>query len=352
MHRRMLFMAKFLLGFWIVITAGFLVLLLSNAPSVPVNAPFASVSINAGENALIYLPNPSFNCTETEQEFQCKIEIQNQLLDLAWDKGNDYLYDLTNCRAQYDGQSVDCQATGQEYAPITAYTFEISGLALSPQELQAVRQEYRGINILMQSEFRLFWIVTGISLIGGIGSAFLTWFYPGPFSKAFASFATGLGMYFPTLLLLISIPSDVVTSYELIHEAWNWVTHIAPIALGIGTTIATALLVWRSLHHSTKILVSLISGMGMFSLYWSFLYIGFSLGLESFFSLGLESFVEASWWLPPTIATILAVVAITWPWLRNNQPIKRFISVANGFGISGISASLFLYLLFELGYID
>ncbi|MEL6321233.1 MAG: hypothetical protein AAFQ57_11365 [Cyanobacteria bacterium J06626_14] len=344
MRRTILFLSRLLLGCWIVIVVAFLAILLSNAPNVPTNAPFASLAINLGESSKIYLPNPIFTCAETDQAFQCQTELQSRTLNLTWQKGGDYLYDLSNCRAQYDNRSIGCQETGMNYAPILAEMYEIEGLELSSQELQAIQHDYKSINVLRQlGEDRLFQISSILSLGTGLAAAFLAWLYPGRSIKAFASLAHGFGMYALVSFFLNRMSYSTGLAYGLTPETMDLLNQGVAIAAGLTTTLATALLVWRRLNHATKILVSLISSVGMFSLCW--------LSLNMIFALSFNV-AETLWWLFTAISTIFALAVAIWPWLHKKQPIKRLLSLGSGFGAIAMSMALFTFLLLGLGYAD
>jgi hypothetical protein len=193
MRRTTLFLSRFTIGLWAILIIGFVSLLMFNAPSVPIRTPFASVSIQPNSGSIVYLPNQIFTCTETKEQFQCQTKIQARLLDISLTKGRDYKYFLSNCRALYDGRSVGCREVGQTYAPILSKLYKITDLGLSSQQLQALKQEYWGINMLMPlSERHLMSICTELSLVTGIIAAFLVWFHPGNFSQGFISFACGI----------------------------------------------------------------------------------------------------------------------------------------------------------------
>jgi Flp pilus assembly protein protease CpaA len=103
-------------------------------------------------------------------------------------------------------------------------------------------------------ELRLMWLIAGISIFTGIGVAFLTWFYPANFSKAFTSLACGFGMYQLVWMGLGRVPYDSVTPYGLISTTWDWIVNGGAIFAGIGTFVALALLLWRKINRLTKIL--------------------------------------------------------------------------------------------------
>ena len=354
MHRALIFLSRFILGVWVVIAIGFLSLLLLNAPNVPINTPFASASINAGDSSAIYLPNRIFTCSETAQQFQCQTELQSQTLGLVFEKRGDDPYNLGSCRAQYDGRSVGCQKIGQTYAPVLSNQYEVTNLELSSQELQAIQHRYQGINTLMKlGEVRLFRISAGLSLAAGISAFFFTWLQPSVFSKAFVSIASGFGSYHLVWQLLGSVSFDVVTPYGLTPDTWGWVVDGGAIAAGVGTAIATAVLLWQNLNGVTKVLISLISSVGILCLFLLSFYIIFGFGLGSITTF-LSQYIGTSGWLFITlgISIILAGAAAIWLWSHTSQSIKRFLSLGNGFGASAITMYFFVYLLLGLGYAD
>lgn len=356
MSRAVLFLSRFLISLWVVLVVAFLSLLLLNAPSVPNTTPFAGVSIKTKNSPAIHLPNRIFTCTETGQQFQCQATIQDRLLDLSLTKGS-YEYDFSNCRALYNGRSVGCREVGQTYAPIISEIYEITDLGLRPQQLRAVEQEHWGINIIMQlGELRLHWISTGLSLAAGISAAFLAYLHPGKFSKAFTSFACGFGMSQLVWSFLGRVAFDVVTPYGLPPDTWVWVVNGTAIAAGIGTTLATALLLWRRFNRFTRILISIISSVGVFglcmiALLWVLSY------LPSFFGLTetLLPFLQDGsvlMWISVAISSIFAIAAAILLWLHTNQSIKRFLCLGSGVGAVALASNLFLHLLLGLGYAD
>lgn len=169
MRQTRLFLSRFLLGLWIVLFGTFLFLLVFESREGGVSMPMAGVSIIARPAAAIALPNRIFTCLETEQQFQCQATIQGRplRLNLVPDKPNNP--DLYDCQAQYDGRSVGCKGKGLDYAPMLSESFEIRDLGLSPQQLQAVRQKYWGLRMLLAlREHRLLQISGGLSIAGGV----------------------------------------------------------------------------------------------------------------------------------------------------------------------------------------
>lgn len=350
MRRAVLFLSRFVLGIWIVLVIAFLSLLLSNAPSVPDTAPFASVSIKTKASSIIYLPNRIFTCTETEQQFQCQTTIQNLLLDLSLTKTSNYKYSFSNCRAFYNEQSIGCREIGQTYAPILSGSYEITDLGLSPPQLQEVKQKYWGINTLMQlGEIGLMRIGTGLSLAAGISAAFLAWFHPGKFSKAFASVACGFGMYHLVWGLLSHVRYNVVIPYRFTPQTWDWVVHGAAIVAGVGTILVSVFLLWRRFNRFIRILLSIISSMGFgifccLSILFTF----------TFFDL-TATFLQNEYmlrWFPIAISSIFAIVAAILLGLHTNQSIKKFLCLSSGIGAVALANYLFVFVLLDLGYVD
>jgi hypothetical protein len=206
MHRASVFFtARFVVGFWLALIIALLSLLIFNAPSVPNLAPFESVSIKA-HNSRIYLPNRSFTCTETEQQFLCQTKIQNRPLDLSFTKGTDYKYNLSNCRVLYNGQPANCQRWRENYAPILAFSFEMTGLNLNSQQLQQIKQKNWAINIFMPlGETGLMRMGRWLSVAAGISIAFLTSLHPklrrAQLTKLLLCLGSGLGTTLLTMLL-------------------------------------------------------------------------------------------------------------------------------------------------------
>lgn len=353
MRRAVLFLSRFLLSLWIVLVGAFLLLLLPNAPSVP-NTPFARVSIRTEHNSTISLPNRIFTCTETAQQFQCQAELQNRWLDLTLTKGKDYKYNFSSCRALYGRQAVGCQDKGLTYAPILSQMYEITNLGLSPQQLQAVQQQYWGMNALVQlGELRLLSISAGLSLAAGMSAAFFTWLHPGNLSKGFASLACGCGMYQLVGGVLGRVPYDVVTPYGVTPDTWNWVVNRGALAVGILTMLATALLLWRRLNRLSKLLISISTSAGIFSLCWWSVTWNFNY-LLAFFGLA-DTFSQHGYllmWLTTAISVLLAIAAAILLWLHTNQSIKRFLCLGCGFGAISLATNLLLSMLLGLGYVD
>ena len=346
MRRAVLFLSRFILGLWIVIVGAFLFLLLSNSPFLP-DVPFDSISINAKPIATVHLPNRIFTCTETEQQFQCQAEIQARSLDLSWEKGNEYQYQLINCRAWYGGQSVGCEVRGTILAMGLSDSYEVTDLGLSPQQLQAVQQEYQVINTLVElGEPPLLLVGTGLSLVAGISVACLAWLRPGVLSKGFASFACGWGMYLLVWGFLGSVSYDVVTPYGFTDDTWDLFIDGGAIAAGIVTTLIIALLLWRRFNLFTKILASISSGIAVFTLCESVIALNFS-HLSNFFNLlGTWSQQGLLIW---AVSAVFAIAAAILLWLHT---IKKYLCLVSGFGATALVSYYSLYILLWLGYVD
>ncbi|WP_414621220.1 hypothetical protein [Calothrix sp. CCY 0018] len=352
MRRSPLFLSRFILSLWIVLVSAFLFLLLSNAPGA-VDTPFASISIKA-ESSIIHLPNRIFACTEAKQQFQCQAKIQARSLDLIWEKGRDYKYNLSNCRASYNGQSVGCQEKGINLAPKLSPIYEITNLGLSSQQYQAIRQKYWGINALMKlGESQLVLIGARLSLAAGVSAAFFTWLHPGALSKGFASIACGFGIYHLVWGFLGGVRFDVVTPYGFTPDTWIQVVNGTAIFAAILTIITTALLLWQRVNRLSKILFIIISSVGVFNLCLLSVSINFGT-LSDFFGLA-ETFSQqryALMWLVKAISVILAIAAAILLWLHTSQSIKKFLCLVSGFGTVAFAYHFSLFILLLLGYAD
>ena len=347
-----LFLSRFLLGLWIVFISAFLSLLLSNAPSVPDYTPFAGVSINVGENSKIHLPNRIFECTQTDREFQCQTKIQDRLLDISFIKGNINKYNLTNCRASYDGRTIGCQERGSNHAPLFSKIYRITNLGLSSQQLQALKQKYWGMNFLVElGENRLLSISSILFVMGGAVIGFFCWFHPSLVSKIFASFVCGFGVYHLVWYFFASMPYEVVRSYGFTIDIWGWFINGTAIAAGLAIMFNTTLLLWGIFNRLTQIPMGIASGVGIFNICWLsvngiLIYALDRIGVVSTQSLGLTLFA------PAITATIFAVATAILLWSHTDESIKSFLVISNGFGIAGIGTHGLVFLILCLGYVD
>ncbi|KST63914.1 hypothetical protein BC008_40590 [Mastigocoleus testarum BC008] len=347
-----LFLSRFLLGLWIVFISAFLSLLLSNAPSVPDYTPFAGVSINVGENSKIHLPNRIFECTQADREFKCQTKIQDRLLDISFIQGNINKYDLTNCRASYDGQIIGCQERGSNHAPLLSKIYEITNLGLSSQQLQALKQKYWGMNFLVElGENRLLSLGNILFVVGGGIVGFFSWFHPSPVNKIFASFVCGFGVYHLVWHFFARIPYEIVIPYGFAADTWGWFIDGTAIAAGLAIMFNTTLLLWGIFNRLTQIPMGIASGVGIFNICWLSIngiltYALDRIGVVSTQSLGLTLFAIA------IMATIFAIATAILLWSRTDESIKSFLVISNGFGVTGLGTYGLVLLLLYLGYVD
>ena len=359
MRRTRLFLSRFAIALWIVLTVAFLMLLMSNAPSVPENAPFASLSIRE-QSSVAYLPNRIFRCVSENKQFECQAEIQNHLLKVDLNHSNQSGFDdyhFSSCSAFYDGKSIDCENRGSTYAPVIAQIYEVKNLGLNSSELQALQQQYWGMNLLSQlGEARIFWISTSLSVAAGLIAASFAWQCPNKLTKTFASLFCGFGTYQIVGGFLGSVPFDVVTPYGIVPDTWVLLVRAISLVSGTVIAIATLSLLVRRTNRALTALLGLGSGLGVFGLCrqvlnWSVREI---LGFISL-NFGLETST-----IPPTIlqtliiavALALAIAATVLLWLRTNRSIKAFMLLSSGFGTVAIVSNFFLLLLLGLGYAD
>lgn len=359
MRRTGLFLSRFAIALWTVLTIAFLMLLMSNAPSVPQNAPFASLSIRE-ESSIAYLPNRIFRCVSENKQFECQAEIQNRLLQVNLSHSSQdgfHDYHFSDCNAFYDGKSIGCETKGSTYAPVVAQIYEVNNLGLNASDLRSLQQQYWGMNLLSQlGEIRLFWISTGLAVTAGLIAASFAWQCPNKFTKTFASLCCGFGTYQVVRGFLGRVPFDVVTPYGIVPDTWSLLVKVISIVSGIVIAIATLSLLARRTNRVLTALLGIGSGFGVFGLCrqvlgWNVREI---LGFISF-NFGLETST-----IPPTIlqtliiaaAIALAMVAATLLWLRTHRSIKAFMLLSSSFGAMAIVSNFFLLLLLNLGYAD
>ena len=275
------FLSRSLISLWAVLITASLSLLLFNAPNVPHYTPFEGINILAKDNSAVYLPNRIFDCAETSQQFHCQAIIQDRLLDLLFTKG-DYQYDLSNCRAQFDGQSVSCEETGINYAPILSERYTLTEIELNAQQIRDIRKQYWGINALMAlSEPGLLLIGMQLSALTGISAAFFTWFHPGLSSRIFSALALGFAVSY---FVVWNVVGGMVPAHGFTPEAWEFVVNGVVIASGVGTAIF--ILLWLrplanqvNLNRAARTFLCVGNGLGGVVLFsWLSLYILLSLG--------------------------------------------------------------------------
>jgi hypothetical protein len=178
---------------WIVLLGSFLFLITVESRGGGIDMPIAGVSIRIESGELIPLPNRIFTCTTVDQQTRCQGDLQDRPLSLVLTPDQKINSDLSDCQALYNGQSISCQNTGSfEYAPMLSESFEVSGLGLTDQQLQAVRQKYWGISTLFawgeDGLLRIWWALT---LSTSAVAAYLGWFYARRLGKGAMSPAWG-----------------------------------------------------------------------------------------------------------------------------------------------------------------
>lgn len=359
MRRTGLFLSRFAIALWTVLTIAFLVLLMSNAPSVPQNAPFASLSIRE-ESSIVYLPNHIFRCLSENKQFECQAEIQNRLLKVNLSHSSQdgfHDYHFSSCNAFYDGKSIGCENRGSTYAPVMAQIYEVNNLGLNSSQLRSLQQQYWGMNVVSQlGEARLFWISTGLSITAGLIAASFAWQCPNKLTKTFASLCCGFGTYQIVRGFLGRVPFDVVTPYGIVPDTWVLLVKVIAIVSGIVIAIATLSLLARRTNRVLTALLGLGSGLGVFGLCrqvlgWSvreilgFISLNFGLETSTISPTILQTLIIA-------VALVLAIAAATLLWLRTHRSIKAFMLLSSSFGAVAIVSNFFLLLLLGLGYAD
>ena len=203
-------------------------------------------------------------------------------------------------------------------------------------------------SIMGLGESRLLLISSGLSLTAGISAAFFAWLHPGALSKTFASIGCGFGISHLVWGFLGSVRFDVVTPYGFTSDSWGWAVNGIAIATGIVTIITTALLLWGRVNRLTKILLIIISSVGVFNLCSLSLSINFGT-LSNFFGL---AFSEHLYLLMSVVTAIAAIAAAILLWLHTNQSIKKFLCLVSGFGAVALVSYFSLFVLLSLGYAD
>ncbi len=252
MRRVGLFSSRFALGLWAALVCAFVFLLLFNAPTAP-SAPFSSMAIASGADTA-YLPTQIFDCTETDQQFQCQADIQNRSLVLTWEKGGAPQDSTTirpypmDCKAAYDGKAVGCSNTGMSSVIGNPEQYEVTALGLSARQFQAVQRRYWGVNALERSgEPRLLKIGYGLALLGSVSAACFAWFQPGLLSNLFVGLSCGFGTYLLTWNRLLS-PAEAIAASAVVM-------------------LLVALMLQRRNHRLPKAIASLVSGIGTAALF-------------------------------------------------------------------------------------
>ena len=261
MRRTQLFVSRGLLGLWIALFGALLFLLVFEARGGGIDVPFAGVAIKADPTTIVHLPNRIFTCTETEQQFQCQADIQGRPLVMTFESSSNS--ELRSCQAQYYGNSLVCLGGGVDYAPVLSESFEITGLELSPQQLNALQQQYWATNKLMTlSDSKLIRISVWFSIATGMMAAYFAWFYPSRWSKGLAAVAGGFVAYQLAWSNLASVQYTTVTPYVLTTTNWDRIVSGGSIAAGILVMVIVALLLRHRTNRVAKTLMTLSNGIG------------------------------------------------------------------------------------------
>lgn len=341
--RILIFVSRVMLGLWLALAGAFLGLLVVESPSLP-NTPFASLSI-AADQRVIYLPNRAFACVETEQDFQCRTEIQAQPLQLAWAKGEAYAYDLGPCRASYAQEPVDCQHTDFAYVRGLMKLYMIKGdLGLSPSQLRSLQQKYWGINLVMQNGFRLLQAMTGLAIAAGLSAALFAWLHPNRPIKVFAGLVCGFGIYHLVLLLLRQIPVEAIPINGLTTNQWSAIASGSALGVAIAVSLATVAVLRRQFGRWVNLAMALAGSVAVFNLCW------FSLSM-SYLSLNI-SVNHQTLLVSAVISVIPAIAALVLLWKRSAGAIKAFVCLSSGFGAFALASFLLSFSLLGLGYLD
>ncbi len=271
MRRTRLFLSRAMLGLWAALICASFLLLWWNSPTAP-DAPFSSMAIAVQPNS-VYLPTQSFDCTETDPQFQCETTIQRRPLVLTWKKGGasqDFPPYPRGCEAVYDGQAVGCNSQGMSSVIGQPDQYELTDLGLSAQQLRAVRQKYWGVNALQKlGEPRLMSTGLGLAIFGGVSIACFVWLQPGLLSNQpgllsnlFVSLAYGFGTYFLASYFLSSVmPYDPSGTYET-FQTWYRLIKGGAMTAGAIAMLLVALMLRRRNYRFGQALVSLVSGAG------------------------------------------------------------------------------------------
>lgn len=271
------FWAKISLNLCLALCCAFIALLLSNAPFFP-RQPFGGISIKSEQSPLTHLPNRLFTCQETESEFQCRGRLQGRSLALSFVKGKSYKYDLTDCRASYNGQPVSCQYASQTYTPILTLQYEVA-VKLDRAEIQSIRQKYWGINLLANlGEDRLTAISSILSFATGLAAILWMWLNPGRLSKVFVSILCGFGMYNWVWRVLARVPYSTVTNTGFPMD-WNLFSQGGAICAALITVLVVALLIGRKRNRFARFFIGLANGCLLIpSMAYTFLWLLLELG--------------------------------------------------------------------------
>ncbi|GAB4462920.1 MAG: hypothetical protein OHK0037_14600 [Elainellaceae cyanobacterium] len=347
------FLLKRAIALWLILSATLLALLISESPTLA-HTPFASIEIQPSGGPTVYLPNRIFDCTQGATQWQCSATLAEQPLDITWSYTPQFPSELGNCTVVYRGKPVSCESTGADYVRGLQYRYALQGdLGLEAAQLDALRWEYWGINLLMSlRELGLIGLGLGLSLVGGALVALGAWRNPGLWAKGLASFACGFGMallvanYFGRILL------ETLAGVGISDDQWQWLTGGLAIAAGIGTWISTAALLYFPFGPVMRLLVSLLAGVSLFSLWAQSVGIGYL--LELLLVPIASSLRHDMLWshLPIFIASGAAWLAAFWLYRKRPLNTRRFLSFTSGMSVFSIGSLLAMICLLWLGYAD
>lgn len=340
-----LFLSRFTSGLWIVLVSTFLWLLISEAPHFH-TTPFGWLYIKAQPDLVVRLPNHLFTCTEGST-WQCQAQIQNRSLELSWDKtGKDTKYNLSNCRALYDGQTVSCQEIecGFLWELNESYNFyEIQNdLGLSSQQLQTLQKKYWLFNRLTElSGQQLLQISHGVAWATSFFALFFVWFHPNKLAKIFSSIVCGVGVSVVFFYLPVTLFYPLLGQLPL----GSGIFQLGAIPVGLGTIVTTTLLLKRRFDRTPELLMILSSSLGIFGLF----------SVAIFFTvLGEvdETLLNLMRWLSTAIGMVLAIVAGILLRSHTSGSLKGFLCLSSGLGAGAFAQIFFSIFILILGYVD
>lgn len=353
--RRAKFALYFALGLFLVTLCTIVLLMVQVAP-VRSNAPFMGIVIDPGSRAftqtsidsgsgtpIVYLPNRLFRCTEQNQQFRCQATLQNQPIQITFDHGKDYVYDLENCRATYAGQVTNCQPGWGGYMTnrgVLSYYSLNSNLGLTVPQLQAIQQQYWLTNLIGTSAEGLLWISTwAIALIGALLAIGLNWLEDNRFTRIFTSLSSGFVLSMLVRSWLGGLPYDLLAQYGIDEAAWNLGLPAIQLAVGVLASILTGLYVSRRTGLAVRGATSLMMGFAAASFAW-FLVSTFSLMIPG--GAGLRLF----------LSSIVGIGTVILLWRNARRSIRVFSSGMSALGAFTMLMLFLLYLSLNLGFAD
>lgn len=341
--RQARFTLYFALGFFLVTLLSILVLMLQVAPGRS-NVPFMGMAIDPGPSApIVYLPNRIFDCTNQNQQFRCEATLKDQTLQITFDQGKDYIYNLKNCRATYAAKAIDCQqgiGGNMTNRGILAYYVLNSDLGLTVAQLQAIQQQYWVTNLIgTGSEGFAFFTSLGMAAIGAILAIGLNWLDDNWLTRSFTSLSSGFSLALFVYYWMGGVPFTTLAQYGIADTTWSSAIPIVTIAVGTLVSILTGLYVSRHTNHSAKGMVSLLFGAALAFLIW-------------YVTPFIVFWIPDGFVLRPLFTLGIGISTVILFWKNNPRSIKFFSC-----GISALGA--FVMLLFwiyslagNLGYPD